>query len=547
AKGDIDTVTAKFLGFALSKYYNRAEFISADEKLIEELKKILEKRKIEYNVSMKKEGEKTVYTLRIVNFDEFPDLLSPPDMRRVPDKILMGPADAQRAFLNAYYKVDGFVDGHHTGYRTVSPKMAEDLQDLLLISGIYSYILKDGENYKIIISEDNMERFAQIIDDPRIEKLKTQIRLADNNNLPRLLNGINPSEEINIKTAERLLTVEELTEKLKTPYSTWSHRLMENRLPTNFIEELEPAKNLRFIKVKSVEMIKNTDSKWVYDITVEPYHLFVSHGLVLHNTISIAKAGIMATLNSRCAVLAAANPKFGRFDTYKSIAEQIDLPSTILSRFDLIFVIEDKPHEEKDRELARHILKTHKEDTLPIEIEPELLRKYIAYARKNIHPTLTDKAMKVLEEFYVSMRSSATDEDSPVPITARQLEAIIRLAEASARVKLKNKVEAEDAKRAIRLAKSCLKQVGYDPETGKIDIDKVEGRTPKSERDKFNILIELIKELEEEYGGKAPTNILKSEMLDRYNISEEKVEELLRFLQEKGVIFEPQRGYVKIV
>ncbi|MGB9845107.1 LAGLIDADG family homing endonuclease [Methanothermobacter tenebrarum] len=547
AKGDIDTVTAKFLGFALSKYYNRAEFISADEKLIEELKKILEKRKIEYNVSMKKEGEKTVYTLRIVNFDEFPDLLSPPDMRRVPDKILMGPADAQRAFLNAYYKVDGFVDGHHTGYRTVSPKMAEDLQDLLLISGIYSYILKDGENYKIIISEDNMERFAQIIDDPRIEKLKTQIRLADNNNLPRLSNGINPSEEINIKTAERLLTVEELTEKLKTPYSTWPHRLMENRLPTNFIEELEPAKNLRFIKVKSVEMIKNTDSKWVYDITVEPYHLFVSHGLVLHNTISIAKAGIMATLNSRCAVLAAANPKFGRFDTYKSIAEQIDLPSTILSRFDLIFVIEDKPHEEKDRELARHILKTHKEDTLPIEIEPELLRKYIAYARKNIHPTLTDKAMKVLEEFYVSMRSSATDEDSPVPITARQLEAIIRLAEASARVKLKNKVEAEDAKRAIRLAKSCLKQVGYDPETGKIDIDKVEGRTPKSERDKFNILIELIKELEEEYGGKAPTNILKSEMLDRYNISEEKVEELLRFLQEKGVIFEPQRGYVKIV
>ncbi len=354
--------------------------------------------------------------------------------------------------------------------------------------------------------------------------------------------------------------------------------------------------DILFEKIKRVEVI---DSPYdhVYDLTVKESHSFIANGIVVHNTaaavrdelggwsleagalvlgdrgivcvdeldkmreedrsaihealeqqtISIAKAGIMATLNSRCAVLAAANPKFGRFDTYKSIAEQIDLPSTILSRFDLIFVIEDKPHEERDRELARHILKTHKEDTLPIEIEPELLRKYIAYARKNIHPKLTDEAMKVLEEFYVSMRSSATDEDSPVPITARQLEAIIRLAEASARVKLKNKVEAEDAKRAIRLAKSCLKQVGYDPETGKIDIDKVEGRTPKSERDKFNILIELIKELEEEYGGKAPTNILKSEMLDRYNISEEKVEELLRFLQEKGVIFEPQRGYVKIV
>lgn len=546
-KGDIDTFTAKFLGFALSKYYNGAEFTSADEKLIKELKKILEEQEIEYNISIKKEGEKTAYILRVANFDEFPDLLLPSDMRRVPDKILMGSADAQRAFLNAYYKVDGFVDGHQAGYCTVSPKMAEDLQDLLLIFGIYSYIIKEGRNYKVIISEDNMERFAQIIDDPRIEKLKTQ-RLSNNNILPnRPLHGMATTEKINIKAAGRLLTVKELTEKLKTPYSTWRHRLMEDKPPTEFIEKLESPKNVRFIKVKSVEMIENTDSEWVYDITVEPYHLFVSHGLVLHNTISIAKAGIMATLNSRCAVLAAANPKFGRFDTYKSIAEQIDLPSTILSRFDLIFVIEDKPHEERDRELARHILKTHKEDTLPMEIEPELLRKYIAYARKNIHPKLTDQAMKVLEEFYVSMRSSATDEDSPVPITARQLEAIIRLAEASARVKLKNKVEAEDAKRAIRLAKSCLKQVGYDPETGKIDIDKVEGRTPKSERDKFNILIELIKELEEEYGGKAPTNILKSEMLDRYNISEEKVEEILRFLQEKGVIFEPQRGYVKIV
>lgn len=546
AKGDIDTSTAKCLGFTLSKCYNGAEFTSGDERLIEEFEKILEEQKIEYRVSIKKEGKETLYTIRITNFDEFPEVSLPSDMRRVPDKILMGSTDAQRAFLDAYFKVDGFVDDHQIGYCTVSPKMAEDIQDLLLIFGIYSHILKDGKNYKVIISEDNREKFAQIIDDPRLADntlLDNMIAAAEKIREPT--DGIIPAREIDIRAAKRLLTIEELTEELNTPYSTWHHKIKDKRLPTRFMGELES--NVRFIKVKSVEMIENTDSKWVYDITVEPYHLFVSHGLVLHNTISIAKAGIMATLNSRCAVLAAANPKFGRFDTYKSIAEQIDLPSTILSRFDLIFVIEDKPHEERDRELAKHILKTHKEDTLPIEIEPELLRKYIAYARKNIHPTLTDEAMKVLEEFYVSMRSSATDEDSPVPITARQLEAIIRLAEASARVKLKNKVEAEDAKRAIRLAKSCLKQVGYDPETGKIDIDKVEGRTPKSERDKFNILIELIKELEEEYGGKAPTNILKSEMLDRYNISEEKVEELIRFLQEKGVIFEPQRGYVKIV
>ena len=271
------------------------------------------------------------------------------------------------------------------------------------------------------------------------------------------------------------------------------------------------------------------------------------HEALEQQTISIAKAGIMATLNSRCSVLAAANPKFGRFDSYKSLAEQIDLPSTILSRFDLTFVVEDKPEEEKDRSLARHILNTHKEDSMHFEIDPELLRKYIAYARRNIHPVLTDQAMDVLEEFYVSMRNNSIDDDSPVPITARQLEAIIRLSEASAKIKLKPEVDAEDAHQAIKLTKACLKQVGMDPETGKIDIDKVEGRPPKSERDKLRILLDVIQELEEEYGGRAPTNILISEMADRYNVSEEKVEEFVRNLKHKGVIFEPSRGYLKVV
>ncbi len=271
------------------------------------------------------------------------------------------------------------------------------------------------------------------------------------------------------------------------------------------------------------------------------------HEALEQQTISIAKAGIMATLNSRCSVLAAANPKFGRFDSYKSLAEQIDLPSTILSRFDLTFVVEDKPEEEKDRSLARHILNTHKEDNMHFEIDPELLRKYIAYARRNVHPILTDQAMDVLEEFYVSMRNNSIDDDSPVPITARQLEAIIRLSEASAKIKLKTHVETEDAHQAIKLTQACLKQVGLDPETGKIDIDKVEGRPPKSERDKFRILIEVVRELEEEYGGRAPTNILISEMADRYNVSEEKVEEVVRILKHKGVIFEPSRGYLKVV
>ena len=271
------------------------------------------------------------------------------------------------------------------------------------------------------------------------------------------------------------------------------------------------------------------------------------HEALEQQTISIAKAGIMATLNSRCAMLAAANPKFGRFDRYKSIAEQINLPSPILSRFDLIFVVEDKPNPEKDKKLAKHILNIHKNAEIPFEIDPELLRKYIAYARKQVKPKLTNGAIEVLQEFYVGMRSSADDDDSPLPITARQLEALVRLSEANCKIRLGKKVTDIDAKRAIKLQQECLKQVGLDPETGKVDIDKVEGRTPKSERDKARVLLDIIKELSDEYGGRVPVSILTDEMSDRYNVSEEKVEQIITKLKQQGLVFEPTTGYLKTV
>ena len=93
----------------------------------------------------------------------------------------------------------------------------------------------------------------------------------------------------------------------------------------------------------------------------------------------------------------------------------------------------------------------------------------------------------------------------------------------------------------------CLKQVGLDPETGKVDIDKVEGRTPKSERDKARVLLDIIKELSDEYGGRVPVSILTDEMSDRYNVSEEKVEQIITKLKQQGLVFEPTTGYLKTV
>ena len=253
----------------------------------------------------------------------------------------------------------------------------------------------------------------------------------------------------------------------------------------------------------------------------------------------------MATLNSRCSVLAAANPKFGRFDRYKVLAEQIDLPAPIISRFDLIFVIEDIPSTERDSELADHILKTHQYNTIEYEIEPDLLRKYIAYARKNVNPQLTDEANEVLKEFYVSTRNSDPEDQGAVPITARQLEAIIRLSEASAKIKLKDYVEKEDAEKAVRLQRACLEDVGIDPETGKIDVGALGEGTVKTDRDKIQRVTEEIKLLEEEYAGNAPMNVLLSNMSEKYNLSEDKTEEIVRKLVQKGAIYEPQTGYYR--
>ncbi|OEC88902.1 MULTISPECIES: minichromosome maintenance protein MCM [Methanobacterium] len=271
------------------------------------------------------------------------------------------------------------------------------------------------------------------------------------------------------------------------------------------------------------------------------------HEALEQQTISIAKAGIMATLNSRCAMLAAANPKFGRFDRYKSVAEQINLPAPILSRFDLIFVVEDKPDAERDRKLAGHILNIHQTAEIPFEIDPELLRKYIAYARKQSSPELTDGAIEVLKEFYVGMRGSAEDEDSPVPITARQLEALVRLSEANCKIRLGKEVTSDDAKRAIKLQQDCMRQVGLDPDTGKVDIDKVEGRTPKSERDKIKLIMNIIKELGEEYDGKVPRDIIIEEASAKHNIGEDKAEQIVNKLHQQGMIIESGRNHYKAI
>ncbi|MFW5929068.1 MAG: minichromosome maintenance protein MCM, partial [Halobacteriota archaeon] len=218
------------------------------------------------------------------------------------------------------------------------------------------------------------------------------------------------------------------------------------------------------------------------------------HEALEQQQVSVAKAGINATLKSRCSLLGAANPKHGRFDEYEAIAEQIDLEPALISRFDLIFIVKDKPDEDEDSRLASHILQTNYAGEIAAdgedpgeamgdiepEVDGELLRKYIAYSRREVHPTMTESARERLEEFYVDLRASGSED--VVPVTARKLEALVRLAEASARVRLSERVEVEDAERAIEVTRKSLEEVGMDPDTKEFDIDIIESGTSHSQR-----------------------------------------------------------------
>ena len=261
-------------------------------------------------------------------------------------------------------------------------------------------------------------------------------------------------------------------------------------------------------------------------------------------TVSIAKASINATLKAECSVLAAANPKYGRFDPYLSIAEQIDLPPPLITRFDLIFTVLDIPEPNRDKMIARHILKTHREEGKKPEVPLDLLKKWIVYARQQIKPKLSKEAADLIEEYYTKMRSLAIENGkiSAIPITTRQLEAIIRLAEASARVRLSDKVTKEDAERAIKLVEASLKRIGLDPETGKIDIDRI-GGIGSSQRAKMIFVLELIKKLYEEKGFSPVSFVEILEKVEKEGISEKELEEILEKLKKKGDIYEPRIGY----
>jgi len=269
------------------------------------------------------------------------------------------------------------------------------------------------------------------------------------------------------------------------------------------------------------------------------------HEAMEQHTVSVAKGGIVATLNARAAILAAANPALGRYEPHRTVAENISLPVTILSRFDLIFVLRDVPNKESDSKMSLHILELHRKGSSPVEppISAELLRKYISYA-KSVKPVLTEEALKRLNDFYLAMRSASETEGSPVAITARQLESLVRTAEARARAALRKEVLAEDAEAAVAIMKRSLEEVGIDLSSYKIDIDIIMTGKSKSMRDRLQVILTTLMDMEKQT-GMVERAALEAELEEKYKVSRGDAERLLGQLLREGTIYEPREGYLK--
>ncbi len=284
------------------------------------------------------------------------------------------------------------------------------------------------------------------------------------------------------------------------------------------------------------------------------------HEAMEQQKISIAKAGIITTLPTKTAILAGANPKLGRFDPNSPPAQQFDIPPTLLSRFDLIFTIKDVIDESQDRKMAEHILIGHEyaarkrgeaasgivtEEEAPIipPIDANLLRKYIAYARRNIFPVLTPESGDKIKSFYLEIRQLGKANNN-FPITARSIEGIIRLAEASAKLRLSNTVEVQDAERAIRLQEFVLRDVFTDRETGRIDSDIINIGQPKSKLDRVRTVLGVIENLQKNVDLVAIEDVVRE--LAAYQIDEVSARRLLEELKRQGDLYEPKAGHIKV-
>ncbi|KAK0076374.1 hypothetical protein PV325_004816 [Microctonus aethiopoides] len=278
----------------------------------------------------------------------------------------------------------------------------------------------------------------------------------------------------------------------------------------------------------------------------------VLHEVMEQQTLSIAKAGIICQLNARTSILAAANPAESQWNKKKTVVENVMLPHTLMSRFDLIFLMLDPQSEQFDRKLAKHLVSLYYKDEPEQEddlFDLSILRDYIAFAKEHIKPTLSEEAQQRIVQAYVDMRKVGSGRGQ---ITAypRQLESLIRLSEAHAKVRFSDVVQIEDVEEAWRLHREALKQSAIDPLSGKIDVSILTTGISAAARTRRNELTGALKKLIESKGKVQMLNYQKvfTELKEMIQIlvTRDMFEDSLKDLQDNGVIIVVGKNTIRV-
>ena len=268
--------------------------------------------------------------------------------------------------------------------------------------------------------------------------------------------------------------------------------------------------------------------------------------------ISVDKANVHATLKARCSALMAANPEHGRFDPYEPISEQFAMPKELLDRCDLVFAFRDVPDDDLDAAIVDTVLESHAVEPITADgglqdpseagfIDAELFRKYVAYARRNYQPELSEDAREKLKDWYLTIRSMSEADEAKISINTRMFEGAIRLSEASARARLSETATVDDVERAIGLVMSMLKELGMDPESGGFDVDALSGGRTASQKKRVKVVKNTIQELA---GEEAPTRADVLDALDEYD--QDKIDTEIDRLKTEGELYAPESGRLRV-
>jgi replicative DNA helicase Mcm len=274
---------------------------------------------------------------------------------------------------------------------------------------------------------------------------------------------------------------------------------------------------------------------------IKPEDRSALHEVMEQQTCSVAKGGIVATLNARTSILAAANPLYGKYDSFKNITENVNLPIPLLTRFDIIYVIRDIPEREKDNRIASHILEIHRdaERNSQFVIDIDIFSKYLAYS-KTIEPKLTIEAIDKIRNYYMKMRN--VESEGMITVTPRQLEGLVRLATARAKLLLKDYVDPDDAERAIYLIQTMLETAGVDVNTGRVDLGVLHGK-PQSEISKLKLFMEVFNALSGQDKNDVEEKSFIQELTQTGRFTDDDAKNFINKAMQNGQIYERKAGY----